>query len=93
MSRRERQRRRRRNKGGPARPLFLAFGVIVARNLKGRLNENGQLIPASFLREALQFLKPVVLAFSIERKSSRQIQEHSPFTLARLLVFQSAFRD
>ena len=33
MSRRERQRRRRRSKGGPARPLFLALGVLTASPL------------------------------------------------------------
>jgi penicillin-binding protein 1A len=58
MSRRERQRRRRRNKGGPARPLFLALGVIATFAALGVLAAVGWVVSVATSGPELDSLKP-----------------------------------
>jgi penicillin-binding protein 1A len=59
MSRRERQRRRRRNKGGPARPLFLALGVITTLAALGVLAAVGWVVSVATSGPSIDSLKPV----------------------------------
>jgi penicillin-binding protein 1A len=58
MSRRERQRRRRRNKGGPARPLFLAFGLIATTIVIGVLAVVGWVVSVANSGPNIESLKP-----------------------------------
>jgi penicillin-binding protein 1A len=58
MSRRERQRRRRRNEGGPARPLFLALGVLTTLIALAIVGAVGWVISVANSGPALESLKP-----------------------------------
>jgi penicillin-binding protein 1A len=58
MSRRERQRRRRRNKGGPARPLFLAFGVVTTFVALAGLGAVGWVVSVANSGPTLDEIKP-----------------------------------
>ena len=58
MSRRDRQRRRRRNKGGPARPLFLAFGVITTFAALAVLGAVGWVVSVANSGPTLDTIKP-----------------------------------
>jgi penicillin-binding protein 1A len=58
MSRRERQQRRRRNKGGPARPLFLALGVLTTFAALGVLGAVGWVVSVATSAPALDTIKP-----------------------------------
>ncbi|HWI71523.1 MAG TPA: biosynthetic peptidoglycan transglycosylase, partial [Baekduia sp.] len=58
MSRRDRQRRRRRNKGGPARPLFLAFGVLTTFAALAVLGAVGWVVSVANSGPALDTIKP-----------------------------------
>jgi penicillin-binding protein 1A len=59
MSRRERQRRRSRNKGGPARPIFLALGVVVTLAAIAVLGAVAWIIQTANSGPDLDSLKPV----------------------------------
>ncbi|HWI72070.1 MAG TPA: transglycosylase domain-containing protein, partial [Baekduia sp.] len=58
MSRRDRQRRRRRNKGGPARPLFLAFGVLTTFAALAVLGAVGWVVSVANSAPELDTIKP-----------------------------------
>src|SRR4051812_29882925 len=58
MSRRERQRRQRRNKGGPARPVFLALGVITTLAALGVLAAVGWVVSVATSGPSIDSLKP-----------------------------------
>ncbi len=58
MSRRERQRRRRRSRGGPLRIIFLAFGVLVAGAAIGGLSAVGYVISIAKSGPSLSDLRP-----------------------------------
>jgi penicillin-binding protein 1A len=58
MSRRERQRRRRRNKGGPARPLFLALGVLTTFGALAVLGAVGWVVSVANSGPTLASIKP-----------------------------------
>ncbi|HEY6760919.1 MAG TPA: transglycosylase domain-containing protein [Baekduia sp.] len=58
MSRRERQRRRRRNKGGPARPLFLAIGVLTTFGALAVLGAVGWVVSVANSGPTLSSIKP-----------------------------------
>jgi penicillin-binding protein 1A len=58
MSRRERQRRRRRNKGGPARPLFLALGVLTTFVALAGLGAVGWVVSVANSGPTLDAIKP-----------------------------------
>jgi penicillin-binding protein 1A len=58
MSRRERQLRRRRNKGGPARPLLLAFGVVTLFAALGALAAVGWVVSVATSGPQLDSIKP-----------------------------------
>ncbi|MCW3003300.1 MAG: glycosyl transferase [Conexibacter sp.] len=58
MSRRERQLRRRRNKGGPGRPLLLAFGVVTLFAALGALAAVGWVVSVATSGPSLDSIKP-----------------------------------
>ncbi|QEC46719.1 glycosyl transferase [Baekduia soli] len=58
MSRRERQRRRSRNKGGPARPVFLALGVLTTLAALAVLGAVGWVVSVATSGPELSSLKP-----------------------------------
>jgi penicillin-binding protein 1A len=58
MSRRDRQRRRRRSKGGPARPLFLALGVITTFAALAVLGAVGWVVSVANSAPSLDTIKP-----------------------------------
>src|SRR5919107_6285622 len=58
MSRLERQRRRRRNKGGPARILFMMAGVITTLLVIGVLSTLGYVVSIATTGASLSSLKP-----------------------------------
>jgi penicillin-binding protein 1A len=58
MSRRDRKRRRNRNKGGPARPLFLALGVITTFAALAVLGAVGWVVSVANSAPTLDTIKP-----------------------------------
>jgi len=59
MSRRDRQRRRRRSKGGPGRIIFLSFGILTALAAIGGLSAVGYVVGIASSGPSLENLKPV----------------------------------